>query len=354
MANLKPELIQAYIGWLQANVSNLTTLTIYGKYPMLGMDVSEQELLELIDLPLEIRLKEEPLSKEQVKLDPKYDSPSLEGNVQFQASKNATREASADRGQLDFAAATEAALVKIKSEGFIETCLAETIKQTFERVLRDSFGEYSPFSRQVREHIARVLKINLAEFSLPEYSQMIVNIYSGLLSQNIVAGAKASMEKAIKNILAPLEPKMLLSGLIERLKAFWSEYEDPGELEGRKIGLEVAPETLCHGQIYYYRVYIDERERIKECDYAIRLMLDVTDEYQDKSDPEKYAVAHEDYRGKGAVEARVSAVSHKGVDYAKMLHNGNFKGLDQFLFRLYAQGVIVIMDESSVDESYDG
>jgi hypothetical protein len=87
------------------------------------------------------------------------------------------------------------------------------------------------------------------------------------------------------------------------------------------------------------------------------LYLEVTEEYQDESDPEKYAIANESYNGKEAVEARLVALWNKCYEYRTVTDDGcfgKFKGLDQFLFRLYAQGVIVIMDESSVDVSYEG
>jgi hypothetical protein len=46
-----------------------------------------------------------------------------------------------------------------------------------------------------------------------------------------------AMEKAAKNRMASLGLKIKLSELIERLKAYWLEGKEPGELKGKKIGL---------------------------------------------------------------------------------------------------------------------
>lgn len=250
--------------------------------------------------------------------------------------------------KIDFTEMTEGVLQQMKDDGKIEELLRTHVEQAMSRAFESAFGSFSDFRKQIEEHLKEQLNLNLKEFTLVEYNKILSNMFKDMLDKNLVLKGKDLMESQMAELLKPLQDQKL-SEFVEYLKGAWAG-DEAYERVDTTISFHLEKSTYSDGRIYLYFLYIDEDPDKDKYRCDIRLTLSPLKEYSDKG--EKAEVANEFYDGKEYVKARVSGATYRGTDMNKIMTTGNIYDVERRLFQMFAQGIVMEMDEDRVDEYY--
>lgn len=213
-------------------------------------------------------------------------------------------------------------LSKMESEGKVQEIVDKHVASTVNSVVNDLFGNWSDFSKELKNKAEEALQINFDELNLATYNHLILKAIKDKLDDEITNQGVAKIKSQIENLLSDAKREYKLSDLIKELS---EEIEDLDEL-----GYEDYHEmTLFVDKPYgSWWIGIDSRNDISE--YNCKYRLHVSDE------GEVYSVKinEEEFSRKRSV----------GDFDIKAVLNG-LHGLEKTLFKIYVSGAKLVIDE---------
>jgi hypothetical protein len=212
----------------------------------------------------------------------------------------------------------------IVSEGVVQKIIRKQLESTITSVISDSLREYSDFGKELKDAVKNAMKIDFKELSMVEYNHIVLGVIKEQLDKTLYENAVTPIRTAITQYIGVLDKEEWK--LSEIISEFTTKGLDESD-EGFNITLIV--EESSHG---YVHVFFDEKgdKRKYDCEYQ----LDITKEgrvYSFKA-------------------GKYNPLTEK-VDLTKRPIHGSF---DTFMFKLYASGIKVIVDEDYCKtESYE-
>jgi hypothetical protein len=214
----------------------------------------------------------------------------------------------------------ESALMKMQGENKIQEIVSKNLESTIESAVRDIFGQWSDFSKDIKAHLQKELKVELGSITIPEHSQFILGQVKSLIEQHIHEDSVNQIKDEIDKFFKPLEKdEWKVSEIIEKFKEDVYDPEDEDTYE-KDISFHANSEEMSITGSVYQDIYFDERPDTQKylCKYQIRF------------NPE---VWHMDI---------------DGVDVDKFSSIPRY-GFDNFMYKLFTSKAKIILDEEYVD-----
>lgn len=205
-------------------------------------------------------------------------------------------------------------------DGAVEKIIRATLERTIKSIIEDVLRDYSDFGKELKKAVASAMNIDFQQMKIMDYNHIVMGIVREQLDKTLYAEAVKPISENLKQYIGGLDKKEWK--LSEIIAEFAKECGDGGQFD---ITLEVEE---SHG---FTHIYFDEEKskRKYDCGYNINI-------YKDQI--------------YGFKAGKYNTILHS-VDLKKESMHGTF---NEFIFRLYACGVTVEVDEDDcLTESYD-
>lgn len=214
-------------------------------------------------------------------------------------------------------------LVKLEKEQFVETVVKKRLEKTITEIVDDTFREWSDFGKNLKEYIRENLNVNLESLGLEGYNSLALAAIKEELDKCITIQGIEKIKETTKEILSDVKPEYTLSEIIECLKgaSLKAEYEYD---EGDSIALIINGE-----EDGYKHIYLSEEEPYGKSKYYYDYQIDINR------------------------EGKPYSIKLKGKEIDKNKILGGLYGLDKLLFKIYASGSKIILDQGLDVDDYD-
>lgn len=214
-------------------------------------------------------------------------------------------------------------LVKLEKEQFVETVVKKRLEKTITEIVDDTFREWSDFGKNLKEYIRENLNVNLESLGLEGYNSLALAAIKEELDKCITIQGIEKIKETTKEILSDVKPEYTLSEIIECLKeaSLKEEYEYD---EGDSIVLIINGE-----EDGYKHIYLSEEEPYGKSKYDYDYQIDINR------------------------EGKPYSIKLKGKEIDKNKILGGLYGLDKLLFKIYASGSKIILDQGLDVDDYD-
>lgn len=229
---------------------------------------------------------------------------------------------SGGRGMMDLNKMVMDSLAKMESEGKVQAIVEKHVESTVNDVVKDLFGNWSDFSKELKNTAEEALQINFKELNLASYNHLILKVIKDKLDDEITNQGVAQIKNQIEVLLSDAKREYKLSELVNELA---EEIENLNEL-----GYDEHHEMTLHIDDSYssYWIGLDSRSDISEYNCKYRIMVNSRGELCSVKINDE-----ESYSRKNINEFDVKAVLNG-------LH-----GLEETLFKIYTSGAKLIIDE---------
>ncbi|MFS0783587.1 hypothetical protein [Bacillus sp. 1P06AnD] len=219
-----------------------------------------------------------------------------------------------------------ASLAKMESEGKVQEIVDKHVASTINDVVKDLFGNWSDFSKELKETAKEALQINFKDLNLASYNHLILKAIKDKLDDEITNQGVAQIKNQIDGLLSDTKREYKLSDLVKELS---KEIEDLNE-----IGYDEYHEMSMHVDDPYgsYWIGLDARNDIDE--YSCKYRLHVSKEgelYSVKINDDEYS------RKRFIQDFDIKAVMR------------GLSGLEETLFKIYTSGARIVVDEEKCE-----
>lgn len=217
-------------------------------------------------------------------------------------------------------------LAKMQTEGKVQQIVEKHVESTVNDVVKDLFGNWSDFSKQLKEKAKEALQINFKDLNLASYNHLILQAIKDKMDDEITNQGVAQIKNQIEVLLSDTKREYKLSELVKELSKEIEDLDDLGYEEYHEMTLIVDD---SYGSSW---IGLDSRNNISEYDCKYRLLVN--------SEGEVCSVKinnEESYSRRNINEFDVKAVLNG-------LH-----GLEETLFKIYTSGAKLIIDEESCE-----
>lgn len=218
-------------------------------------------------------------------------------------------------------------LSRMESEGKVQEIVDKHVAKTIESVVDDAFGSWSDFSKNLKKQVEEKLQVNFEELDLASYNALIMKVVKEKLDDSIANEGVKRINESIDSLLGSAKSEYKLSELVKEMSE---------EVDTDDMGYEEYHEMTMH---------ID--------DSFILSKIIALDPESDKSKYDcKYRFWVDNKTGKVS-NIQIREDSHRTSREvhefdARAIMRG-FHGLEETLFKIYANGSKVIVDEDKVD-----
>ncbi|EAF0330872.1 hypothetical protein V8L68_000510 [Listeria monocytogenes] len=225
---------------------------------------------------------------------------------------------------MDFNKMVNDSLVKMEKDGEVQKLIDKHVASTVDTVVKDLFGMWSDFSKELKNTAKEALQINFKNLDLASYNHMILQAIKDKLDDEIKNNGVMQIKGQIESLLNNPKREYRLSELIDELAEEIEGLENLEHEECREMSLYV--DSLFHS--HFVHMDSEENAGVHGCKYALHI----------SESGELYSVRinGQEYNGE-------SIVNNFG---AKEVMNG-LHGLTETLFKIYTSKAKIIIDESN-------
>ncbi|MCC5465564.1 hypothetical protein [Pelosinus baikalensis] len=209
-------------------------------------------------------------------------------------------------------------LAKIQQDGFVQKVVEKQLKSTIESIVDDLFRSYSDFGKNLKKEIESQLKINLNELNLAGYNVMVLNAVKEKLDEAVTIQGVEKIQQALDAMLGDVKKEYKLSELIKKMKEESNEY---GDHNGEEISFHIDSDRRI-------LTFISFDEEDGQSEYECKYRLSVSK------------------------DGKVTSVKIGNKELKNSVIMGGLYGLDETLFKIYASGAKLIIDEDDVNLEY--
>lgn len=213
------------------------------------------------------------------------------------------------------------ALAQMKEENFVEGVVRTRLKKTITEIVDDVFRSYSDFGKNLKVYIEKNLNINFERLGLEGYNGIVLAAVKEQLDKAITIQGVEKIKETMDKMLKDVKQEYKLSEIIEELKgeSLKEEYEFDYD---EKIELKIED-----GGSGYKHIYLDEEEKDYKYEYNYQIAIDK--------------------------EGKPYSIKLKGNEINTKKIIGGLYGLDALLFKIYASGAKIVLDNGEDPEEYD-
>lgn len=213
---------------------------------------------------------------------------------------------------------------KIKSDGLIEKVIQAQIEKTIKDIIDDLFRSYSDFGKDLKEKLSESIKLNVGNIDLPRYNVMIENAIKEQATLLMNSEHKKLIDERVSGILKIEEkPEWKLSEIISKII---EEETERAHEEGWESGSFHFDGQESKDGLTFIRIDIEPNKKKYQCGIDICI-------HNDTGFIHSAEVG--DYKSKN--------FSNKFL--------GTFHGAELLIFRLYSQGVKIIVDIDDCEDA---
>jgi hypothetical protein len=220
------------------------------------------------------------------------------------------------------------AMAKMTEEGKVQEIIESRITETIESVVKDAFGTWSTFSKELKKEIEEKIEINLSELDIPSYNKLIQAVIKDKLDDQIATDGVARINASLGTLLSSAKEEYKLSELVEEMSE---------EVEKDEIDYDCCHEMTMHvDQSFSLSTIISLDPEPGKSEYECKYRFWVNNKTGTISNVDV---------GEGGAYGKTREV--RDFD-ARAIMRG-FHGLDETLFKMYARGSKLIIDEEDVE-----
>jgi len=212
-------------------------------------------------------------------------------------------------------------LVEMEKEGFVEKTVKNRLEKTITEIVDDVFREWSDFGKDLKAHIENNLNIDLDNLGIEGYNTLVSAAVKEQLDKIITVQGIEKIKETTEKMLIDTKDSYTLSEIIEKLKG--ESTKDEWEYdEDEKIALIIDGK-----EDGYKHIYLNEEDEDRKWSYDYQIDIDG--------------------------EGRPYSIKLKGNEIDKNKILGGLYGLDELLFKIYAHGSKIVLDNGMDPEDYD-
>lgn len=213
------------------------------------------------------------------------------------------------------------ALAQMKEGNFVEGVVRKRLEKTITEIVDDVFRGYGDFGKKLKEYIEENLNINFNKLGLEGYNGLVLAAVKEQLDKTITVQGIGKIKETMDEMLKEIKEEYTLSEIIEKLKGESSKEEYEFSYD-EKVELKIED-----GGSGYKRIYLDEEEKDykHDCDYQIAINK----------------------------EGKPYSIKLKGNEINTKKIMGGLYGLEELLFKIYASGAKIVLDNGNDPEDYD-
>ncbi|MEG1870974.1 MAG: hypothetical protein RR192_03130 [Peptostreptococcaceae bacterium] len=211
-------------------------------------------------------------------------------------------------------------LIKMEEGNFVENVVKERLEKTITEIVDDVFREWSDFGKNLKSHIETNLNVDLDNLGIEGYNTLVLAAVKEQLDKSITVQGIDKIKESTERMLSDIKDSYTLSEIIETLKE--SSFIDQSEYdEDDKISLAITKSGI------FTHIYMDIEEKNYEYRYDYKIDIDE--------------------------EGKPYSIELKGNEIDKNKILGGLYGLDELLFKIYAHGSKIVLDNGMDPEDYD-
>jgi hypothetical protein len=209
-------------------------------------------------------------------------------------------------------------LIQIKASGKVEQIIRQRVEKTIESIINDLLDGWSEFGKELKNQIKEHLHINLQSLDIPAYNQLVANVVKEELDKALHIQGVQKMKEIIDNILGTAKREYKLSEII---KEMMEQANFDGDHNGSNATLHIERSSVLTF------IYFDENEDVRKYDCKYRIFVDK--------------------------DGSVKSVRIGNKEFQNDIIMGGLYGVEETLFKLYAQSSKLIIDEENIDLYYN-
>lgn len=214
-------------------------------------------------------------------------------------------------------------LVKMESENFVEKVVKSTLEKTITSIVDDVFRSYSDFGKNLKTHIEKNININFDNLGIEGYNGLVLAAVKESLDRTITVQGIEKIKESIDEMLSETKTEYTLTEIIEKAKGDTTKEEYERDYD-EQVHL-IIEKSSCG----YKHIYLDNEDDEPDCkwDYSYQIAIDK--------------------------EGKPYNIKFKGkeIDTKKIM--GGLYGLDRLLFKIYASGAKIILDQGEDSDNYE-
>lgn len=218
---------------------------------------------------------------------------------------------------MDLSKLVNEALENIHQEGLVATIVRKKLEKTIESVVDDVLGSYGDFGKSLKEQVKSLLGINLSKIDIPSYNTLVLQIVKEKLDQVTHTMGTEKIKAQMDELLADVKSEYKLSELITKWK---EEANEDHDHDGKDFSLHIEKSYTST----WVHLDPEPRKTKHQCEYAALV----------KDDGTLFCIR----------------VGDRELKTKTMLWGLNGPGED--LFKIYAHGSKLIIDEDEIDLEY--
>lgn len=212
-------------------------------------------------------------------------------------------------------------LKNMESSGKFQEIVDKQLEKTMSSIVKDLFGEWSDFSKELKNEVEEKLKVNFDELNLQSYNHLIMESIKNMLDDEVTNQGVLKIKNQIEGLLVDSKREYKLSELMKELSE---------EIDGLdELGYDDCHEMSLHIDESYSSTFIhfDSKEGVSE--YSCKYRLFVSSEGKILS----VNINDTEYSNRSSLDFDVKSVL-KGIH-----------GIDEILFTMFVSGAKLIIDE---------
>lgn len=201
-------------------------------------------------------------------------------------------------------------------EGAVEKIIRSTLEKTITSIIGDVLRDYSDFGKELKKQVAAAMNISFEQMKLVDYNHIVVGVVREQLDKTLLENAIKPISDTLKEYIGGLEKKEW------KLSEIISDFSKEAHDDYGQFSITLTVDESGAGKTVFHHIYFDteSRKRKHECGYQLDLM---------------------DGKIFGFKAGRYSSISQD----LNLTKTSLSRGFDSFIFRLYAAGATIEVDE---------
>ncbi|MGA4713098.1 hypothetical protein [Bacillus safensis] len=217
-------------------------------------------------------------------------------------------------------------LTKMETEGKVQEIVDNHVANTIGSIVGDYFGNWSEFSKNLKKQVEDELQVNLKELDLASYNTFIMKAVKERLDDSIASEGVKRINETIDALLDSAKSEYSLSELV------------------KEMAKEVDTDDFGYDEYHEMTMIIDDTFSLSKIIYL-----------DSENDKEKYDCKYKFWVNKETgkisnIQIKENRSHSRDVNEfdARAIMRG-FRGLEEILFKMYARGSKLIVDEENVE-----
>ena len=214
-------------------------------------------------------------------------------------------------------------LSEMENEKFVEKIVKDTLEKSIKSIVDDIFRSYSDSGKKLETYIESNLNIDFNRLGLEGYNGIVLAAVKEQLDKSITVQGVEKIKNSMDEMLSDIKEEYTLSEIIEKVK-------DDSDKESYEYDYDEHVFLIIDKSSGgYTHIYIDndEDEPNRKYDYSYQIDID------NKGKP--------------------YSIKFKGDEINTKQIMGGLYGLDKLLFKIYASGAKIKLDQGDDADDYD-